>query len=179
MPYPNSAENYSLTAKILHWLIALLIIALLGIGWWMVGLSYYDPWYHDALSWHKSLGMIVGLVVFFKLFWSLIKKAPTPQASLSTFERIASGLVHSVLRLAILIIPITGYLVSTSEGAGIDIFNWFSFPVLLQINEHARDIAINIHYYFAYATLALVVLHAAAAFKHQFYDHKSTLKRML
>jgi cytochrome b561 len=77
-----------------------------------------------------------------------------------------------------MIIPLTGYLISTSEGAAIEVFDWFSFPVLLQINERARDIAIDIHYYFAYTTLALVILHAAAALKHQFIDHKGTLKRM-
>jgi cytochrome b561 len=178
MPYNDASDQYGLIAKGLHWLIALLIIALVGIGWWMVGLSYYDPWYHDALNWHKSLGIIVLLIVTFKIIWSFIEKAPEPQASLSTFERIASSLMHSMLRLAMMIIPVTGYLVSTSEGAAIEVFNWFSFPVLLQINERARDIAIDIHYYFAYATLTLVVLHAVAALKHQFIDHKGTLKRM-
>ncbi len=179
MPYKNIPDQYSLIAKLLHWLIALLIIALSGIGWWMVGLSYYDPWYHDSLNWHKSLGIIVLLMVGFKVIWSFVDKAPEPQATLNAFERIASSLVHSILRLAMMIIPITGYLVSTSEDAAIEVFDWFSFPVLLQINERARDIAIDIHYYFAYATLALVVLHAAAALKHQFIDHKGTLKRML
>jgi len=179
MPCLNNSDRYGLIAKLLHWLITALIITLMGIGWWMAGLSYYDPWYHDALNWHKSLGILVSLVVIFKLFWSVIDKAPSPQASLSGFERVTSGIVHSILRLAMLIIPVTGYLVSTSEGAAIDVFDWFSFPVLLQINERARDIAIGIHYYFAYAALALVVLHATAAFKHQFIDHKGTLKRML
>jgi len=171
-------DQYGLTAKVLHWLLALLIIALLGIGWWMVDLSYYDPWYHDALSLHKSLGMIVIFIVIFKILWSMLRRPPEPQADLSRFEHYASRFVHSLLRLAMLLIPVTGYLVSTSEGAEIDVFSWFSFPVLLQINERARDIAIDIHYYFAYTAVALIAIHAAAAIKHQFVDHKDTLKRM-
>jgi cytochrome b561 len=179
MQFFNSAENYGLIAKLSHWLIAALIIALLGIGWWMVDLNYYDPWYHEALTWHKSLGLIAGIVVIFKLISNLIDVSPEPQASLSSFERIASRFVHYFLRLTMLVIPVTGYLISTSEGAVIDVFNWFSVPVLLEINDRARDIAIEVHYYLAYATLALVMLHIAAALKHQFIDHKGTLKRIL
>jgi len=179
MPYLDTSAQYGLITKGLHWLIAILIIALLGIGWWMVDLSYFDPWYHDALTWHKSLGLIVGLVVTFKLTWGLIDTPPKPQSTLSSFEKTASGLAHNTLRLAMLVIPVTGYLVSTSEGAAIEVFNWFSFPAAMQINEGARDIAIDVHYYFAYTTLALVILHATAALKHQFIDRKGTLKRML
>jgi cytochrome b561 len=178
MPYLNTPDQYGFAAKGLHWLIAALIIALLGIGWWMVDLSYYDPWYHDALNWHKSLGIILGLLVIFKLLWNLYDKPPRPQANLSGFERGASRFVHSILRWAILIIPITGFLVSTSEGAAVDVFNWFSVPAFMQVDDSARDTAINIHYYFAYALMALVALHAAAAIKHQFIDKKGTLKRM-
>ena len=179
MPYLNTPDQYGLVAKLLHWLIAALIIALLGIGWWMVDLSYYDPWYHDALSWHKSLGIILGLVVIFKLLWSLYDKPPAPQVSLNSFERGASGIAHSILRWGMLVIPITGFLVSASEGAAVDVFDWFSTPAFIQVNDGVRDIAINIHYYFAYGLLGLVVLHAAAAIKHQFIDKKGTLKRML
>jgi len=179
MSYLNTADQYGLVSKLLHWLIAALIVALLGIGCWMVDLSYYDPWYHDALSWHKSLGIILGLVVVFKLLWTLYDKPPAPQASLSGFERSASGIAHSILRWGMLIIPITGFLVSASEGAAVDIFDWFSVPAFIQVNDGVRDFSINIHYYFAYALLGLVVLHAAAAIKHQFIDKKGTLKRML
>ena len=175
----NTPDQYSLIAKVVHWLIALLMIALLGIGWWMVDLSYYDPWYHDALTWHKSLGILVGLVVIFKLAWAFLDTQPAPQAELSSFEKMASGIVHNSLRLAMLVIPASGYLVSTSEGAAIDVFDWFSFPVMFPVSEASRDLAIDVHYYFAYATLSLIVLHAAAALKHQFIDHKGTLKRML
>jgi len=175
----NTHDQYGLVAKVFHWLIASLILTLLGVGWWMVDLSYYDPWYHDALVWHKSLGVLVGLMVALKLSWGFFDRQPAPQTTLTSVERITSGLVHNMLRLALVVIPITGYLVSTSEGAAVDVFNGFSVPAVLIISENTRDTAISLHYYAAYSTLALVLLHVAAAFKHQFMDHKGTLKRML
>lgn len=179
MQLKNSTEHYGLVSKLLHWLIAILIIVLLGIGWWMVDLTYYDKWYTDALLWHKSLGVCVGLLVFLKLGWRSTTANPHAQSSLTSFETMASQLVHYFLLLAMLIIPVSGYFVSTSEGASIEVFNWFSFPAFIEINENTRDIAINIHYYIAYATLAVVMLHASAALKHHFIDKDNTLKRML
>ncbi len=163
----------------MHWIIALCIIALLVIGWVMVDLGYYDPWYHDALSWHKSIGILVLLVVFLKILWRAITPMPQMQQSLARFEKTAAHLVHILLLVAMITIPISGYLISSSEGAAIDVFNWFSVPSLFTVSEGLRDTAIEIHYYCAYVTLVMVLLHAAAALKHQFIDHKDTLKRML
>ena len=179
MQLSNSNHQYGLVSKLIHWLIAGLIISLLGLGWWMVDLGYYDPWYHRALNGHKSLGICVGIIIVFKFIWRWVTPMPLPHASLNRLEQLGSHLVHSILILAMLIIPVTGYLVSGSEGASIEVFNWFSFPALLVLNDQNRDIAIQIHYYFAYATLGLVILHAAAALKHQFIDGSGILKRML
>ena len=179
MQLSNTRDEYGLVSKSLHWLIAALILALTALGWWMVDLGYYDPWYHGSLLWHKSLGICVALFVLLKFIWRWVSPAPQAQATLTSFERTGSHLVHLSLILAMLVIPVSGYLVSSSEGAAIEIFNWFDLPALIPINDQSRDIAIDIHYYFAYGTLALVILHATAALKHQFIDGTGTLKRML
>ena len=55
----NTPDRYGLVSKSLHGLIALAIIALTCLGWWMVDLSYYDAWYNRGLSLHRAFGMIV------------------------------------------------------------------------------------------------------------------------
>ena len=179
MQLKNTAEDYGLISKSLHWLIAMLIIVLLGLGWWMVDLTYYDKWNTDALNWHRSLGICVGLLVLLKLVWISITKHPQTQSSLTAFEVLASHIVHKFLLLAMVVIPVSGYFISTSEGANVEVFNWFSFPALVEISENTRDLAISVHYYIAYATLAVVVLHVSAALKHHFINKDDTLKRML
>ena len=179
MAFGNDTNQYGLLSKLLHWLIAALMITLLALGVWMVDLSYYDPWYHKALSLHKSLGISLGMVVFLKLGWRLVSPNPAPQTSLNAFEIFASRQVHYLLVFAMGILPFTGYLISSSQGAAIEVFNAFSVPALWQVSDGARDLSIRLHYYLAYLTLALVILHVAAALKHQFIDHKGTLKRML
>ena len=86
---------------------------------------------------------------------------------------------HWVLNALIVVLPITGYLISTSEGAGIDVFELFEVPAFFDVSTGTRDLAIDIHYYLAYGGIALVGIHALAAFKHTLIDKGSTLIRML
>lgn len=179
MAFRNDPHQYGLGSKLLHWLIAVLMIAMLALGAWMVNLSYYDPWYHDALKLHKSLGISLGSVVLIELIWLLISTNPAPQTSLTSFKVFASRRVHHLLLFAMVVLPVTGYLISSSEAAAIEVFHLFSLPALWQISDDLLDLSIALHYYLAYLILALVVLHATAALKHQYIDHKGTLKRML
>ena len=78
-----------------------------------------------------------------------------------------------------LLIPLSGYVISTSSGDAVVLFGGVAVPALFTISESARDLAIAVHYYCAYGTVALVMLHAAAALLHQFVKRDGTLRRML
>jgi cytochrome b561 len=175
----NTRQQFGLVAKLIHWLMALLFLGLIWLGWYMVRLGYYDPWSQDSLIVHKSLGLVVLALALFKLLWLLISPTPEPLPTLNQWQHKSSKLVHWILFLCMFVIPITGYVISTSEGAAIPIFNWFDVPALFVADNSARDVAIDTHYYVAYAILAVVGVHAGAAFKHQFIDRDGTLKRML
>ena len=98
---------------------------------------------------------------------------------MKTWERNGAKAMHWLLNAGIVLLPVTGYLISTSEGAGIDIFGLFDVPALFEISEGTRDLAVEIHFYLAYGILALVAVHAGAALKHHLVDRGSTLRRML
>lgn len=179
MQLRSSNENYGLIARALHWLIALSMITLLGLGWWMVGLDYFHPWYHRGLQLHKSLGLLLLCIVILKFLWQLQDHMPAQIFPHKAFERHASRAAHLILRLAMLLIPLSGYIISTSENAAIEVFDWFSVPPVMPVNTLVRDSAITVHYYLAYTTLLIVLLHIAGALKHQFIDHEDIIGRML
>ncbi len=77
-----------------------------------------------------------------------------------------------------LVVPVTGYIISTSAGAGVAIFGLFEVPAVLPKSAPLRDAAISVHYYFAYAGVGLIALHVAGALKHHFIDGDDTLRRM-
>ena len=175
----NTLLEFGLLSKLLHWSIAVLILSLIWLGWYMVDLTYYDKWYNDSLHYHKSLGLIVLALALVKIGWQRYTPAPDSLPDLKTWEKAGAKFMHYVLWGMMLSIPVTGYLISTSAGKPIQLFNWFAIPAVVDVGEALRELAIAVHYYLAYATLLLVAGHAGAALKHHFVNRDSTLKRML
>lgn len=180
MMLKNDMNQYGAVAKLLHWLIALLIIGLIALGAYMVTLDYYtDAWYDGSLLLHKALGMVVLALVAIKAVWMLTNLKPADLPTLKWWEKLGALVVHKFLLVFMVVMPITGYTVSTSAGAGIDMFGLFEIPALYRVDKNIRDLAIAIHYYLAYGGAVLIAVHIAAALKHHFINKDSTLRRML
>ena len=175
----SGKDHYGLVAIGFHWSIAIAFTGLVGLGAWMVGLTYYDPWYNDSLALHKAVGIVVLALALAKFCWKLVDRKPGYGPEVSAYERAGATAMHWFLGALLIVLPVTGYLISTSEGAGIDIVGLFEVPALFDMSEGTRDLAIELHFYLAYGLIALVALHAGAALKHHLVDKGSTLRRML
>ena len=175
----NSPGRYGLLSKSLHWLNALLIISLIGLGIYMVELTYYDRWYNAALTWHKSLGLIALGLAMVMTGWQWYSPPPAPLPGLQRWERLGARVMRTVLLGMMLVIPFSGYLISTSAGQGVEIFGLLHIPALLHGGTTLRDVAIAVHFYAAYGAALLVIGHAGAALKHHFVNRDETLRRML
>lgn len=173
----NTKQGYGLIAIFFHWVSVILVLGLFGVGWWMVELNYYSEWYRTAPHWHKSIGLLFALFVVFRLVWKSVNTSPQPLGT-STEQR-AARFAHILLYLLMLSLFVSGYLISTADGRGIDVFDWFTVPAMGEFIEQQEDIAGWIHEYLAYSLIGLVLLHAAAALKHHFIDKDAVLRRML
>ena len=175
----NTAKAYGWIAIVLHWLSAAVILALLGIGLYMVELDYYDAWY-NRLPWlHKSIGILFAFVLLFQLVWRSASPAPEPLAGTSRLEQRLAQIVHWLLLMLTALIVLGGYLISPADGAAISVFDWFSIPATVSAIPNQADNSGLVHRYLSYALIALVVLHVAAALKHHFVDRNNTLRRIL
>jgi cytochrome b561 len=175
----NSESTYGWITKTLHWTVALLIVGLIALGWYMVGLTYYDKWYNDSLSIHKALGVLVLALACLKVIWAAVPPSPAFSTSLKPWEKIAAKSTHIALYAMMIAIPLTGYAISTSAGDSVSFFGLFDVPAVLPKSEGLRDLAIELHYYLSYGTAGVVGLHALAALKHQFIDKDDTLRKMI
>ena len=175
----SGRDHYGLVAIGFHWSIAIVFVGLVGLGAWMVGLTYYDPWYNDSLALHKAIGIVVLALALAKFGWKLADRKPGFGPEVRAYERAGATATHWTLGALLVVLPVTGYLISTSEGAGIDVFGLFEVPAFFDVTAGTRDLAIDLHYYLAYGGIALVGIHAIAALKHTFIDKGSTLIRML
>ena len=161
----------------LHWLMALLIPALFGVGLWMTGLDYYSSWYRTAPDLHKSFGILLALLWGIRLLvvWLLVK----PAAGGFGWQQKIAGWAHGLMYLLIMAIMVSGYLISTADSRGIIVFGLFEVPGMGELFPEQADIAGTAHFYLAWGLIILIVLHAAAALKHHYVDKDNTLTRML
>ncbi len=179
MQWRNSARRYGLVSILLHWGVALAVFGLFGLGLWMVGLDYYSSWYRRAPELHKGIGILLFLAMLLRLLWRLVSPPPAALASYSASTRRGAALVHGLLYLGLLVLMLSGYLISTADGRAIEVFGWFSVPATLSGVDGQEDLAGTVHRWLAWALVGLAVLHALAALKHHFIDRDATLSRML
>lgn len=175
----NNDTSYGLISKIFHWLIAAIMIFMIMLGWYMTLLDYYDPFYHDAITIHKSFGILIFVLIYFKLIWRKVSPMPKLDEHLKKWERIAANIVHKLLLGFIILLPITGYVVSTSAGSPISFFGLFNIPATIEVTDSTREVAIAAHCYLAYIGLIVIFLHIGAALKHHFINKDNTLIKMI
>ncbi len=173
----NTSTSYGLVAIAMHWLMAVVIFGMFGLGLWMVELNYYDSWYHDAPYMHKAIGMLLLFALVFRFGWRLTNARPNLMGE--PWEQITALLVHRTHYLLLFTITMTGYLIPTAEGAGIDIFGLLKVPASFSFTKTEADLIGLIHLYVAWAVIGLAAAHAGAALKHHFIDKDITLLRML
>lgn len=174
MAYP--VTHYNLVARTVHWVSALVIIGMFSVGLWMVDLSYYSQWYQTAPHWHKSVGLLLAGLTLFRFVWKVVTVSPEMDGN--RLVRIAAKVVHFAMYLLLAGLFISGYLISTEDGRGIEVFNWFTLPSVGELFARQADIAGDIHFYAAWTLIILAAAHVLAALKHHFIDKDNTLRKM-
>ncbi|MCG7552187.1 MULTISPECIES: cytochrome b [unclassified Pseudoalteromonas] len=180
--FKNTSQNYGLLAILFHWLSALVVFGMFGLGLYMVELSYYDPFYRDGLHIHKSIGILLAALIVLRLIWKVANPSVKPESEATPMDKLQNTIahvVHVVLYLGLFGLFVTGYLISTSDGRAIEVFNWFSVPGIGELFDEQSDIAGTVHLYIAWGLIGLVALHIVGALKHHFINKDRTLVRML
>ncbi|GHF94058.1 cytochrome b [Thalassotalea marina] len=175
----NTTTRYGLLTIIIHWLVALAVVGLFALGYWMVDLNYYSTWYQTAPNIHKSVGILLFTVMLVRVLARVFQQKPVPLEQHSALEKKLAHTAHYLMYVGLFIIMLSGYLISTADGRPIEVFGLIEVPALGSFVENQEDIAGEIHEYFAYGLMVLVLLHAGAALKHHFIDKDQTLNRML
>ena len=175
----NTISHYGWVTILLHWLVALVVIGLFGLGYWMVDLGYYDPWNKKGPDLHKSIGITLFFLMVLRVFWKKSQIKTQPLINHSNTEKKLGHFVHSFLYAALFVLMLSGYLISTADGRAIEVFQMISIMSFGQLFTDQEDISGMVHKYLSYVLIFTVFLHALAALKHHFIDKDKTLLRML
>lgn len=174
----SASLHYTGTAKVLHWLVALIIIGLFVLGQYMSDLSM-SPRKLQLYSWHKWFGVTVFLLVLVRLGWRLTHQPPRLPAQMPKLQQLASHVGHTALYGLMLAIPISGWLMSSAKGYQTVWFGVLPIPDLLGKDKLLGDLLAELHGALNGVLMFIVVIHVIAALKHHFIDRDDVLKRML
>jgi cytochrome b561 len=177
MRWCDTHDRYGLISIALHWLVAAAVMGLFMLGLWMVELGYFHPWYQRAPDIHRSIGVMLFAMMLVRVAWRYTNPRPVALGSVS--QRKAAAWMHGLMVVLMYLLVVSGYLISTADGRGIDVFGLFSVPASISGLQNQADIAGEVHELLAFTLIALTILHALAALKHHFVDRDQTLKRML
>jgi cytochrome b561/polyisoprenoid-binding protein YceI len=183
MSLANTATRYGTVTKTLHWLTALLILALIPTGIIANDLPYDTP---EALagkaqlfSLHKTLGVLLFSVAVLRILWALTQPKPTPLHPDRKGEQFLAATVHWLLYGSLVLVPLTGWIHhAATQGFA---------PILLPIGQDLpfvpksdalAGVTASLHIIFERVLVVALLLHVVGALKHHFIDKDVTLKRM-
>jgi cytochrome b561 len=178
MQFRNTPEAYGAVSKTFHWVIALLVIGLLGVGIYM-DLFAGKLERFQLMPWHKSFGITVLALAFLRLCWIAWSHRPMMLETIKPWQRHAATAVHYYLYFAMFAMPLSGWLFSSAAGRTVKVFNLFELPDLVAQDEGLRETLSTIHWFVGYSLLPVIGIHVAAALMHHFIDRDATLRRML
>jgi len=168
---------YTRTAVALHWFVAVLITAGFTLGATMTDL-HMSPRKLKLYSYHKWIGITVLGLVLIRLLWRLTHPAP-PDEPMPRWQRVAAHVTHWLLYALMIATPMVGWLYTSAAGYPVVYLKLWQLPDLVSKNKQLADVLVQVHGVLAWTLLWVVLLHAAAAFKHHFFDRDATLRRML
>lgn len=179
LPHPFSPVRtpaYAPLAVLLHWTLAVLIISMIALGWFMMSIED-DPgsaWYFNL---HKSIGLIIAGLVVLRLVWRLgHQPAPLP-ASIARWQISASAVGHSLLYAAMVAMPFFGIVGSMLSKKDL-LFFGIALPHVFQANHDLAEIFFEAHSVTTWILVGLISLHALAGLKHLVIDKDGVFQRM-
>jgi cytochrome b561 len=170
--------NYTKTAKALHWLMAVLLFGLLALGFYMHDLPL-SPEKLQLYSWHKWAGVTAFLLVGFRLLWRMAHRPPALPETMPKIMQFAAHAGHLLLYILMIVIPLSGWLMSSAKGFQTVYFGVLPIPDLLEKNKEIGDLLALVHKSLNLLFVAVLAGHIGAALKHHFIDKDDILTRML
>lgn len=174
----KAAATYGGISRLNHWITALLFAGMLTVGF----ILSYDVLSREAAGpvrdLHKAVGTLALAFAIWRVTWRIGQGFPPPVAQTPAWQDAASRFVHWAMLVALVLMPLSGVLMSLIGGRAIDMFGLFSIPGIAEDRETAGLLR-QIHGYTAYALAGLIGLHILAALKHAFLDRDGTMARMI
>ena len=157
-------QRFTPPQRLLHWLMAVCILAMLFIGVGMV--STIMPKYLTLVSIHKPLGIAILVLALIRLAVRLRCGAPSLPADLPGPMKLAAYMSHYALYVLMIGMPLIGWGMLSTAAYPVVLFRGVHLPSILPQSDRLHALLWAAHFYLAFVLFALILMHAAAALFH-------------
>ena len=174
----TNLSSYNATAKILHWLVLVLLVVQFAVAWTMPDI-HRDTKPVDLIAWHLTIGTAILLVMLVRLAWRMVSTVPSAPADLSPLFQLVSRTTHFLLYGILIVLPVLGWINANARGWTVQLFGVIPLPSLVASGSPFGRQMGDVHQIFAWALLGAVGLHVLGALYHRLILKDSLLRRML
>ena len=178
MTYGTLPGPYPSTSKWLHWLVAACVLATAPVAIAMTRVGE-GPTQDTLYNIHKSLGLLIFILVILRLINRLMVGAPAPEPGIERWQRAASSATHGLLYVLLVAMPIVGYVANSLYGAPTPFFGLFNLPPIVAENQPLSEKLFTLHRWSGFLMIVLVLMHIGAALFHHVIRGDNVLRRML
>jgi cytochrome b561 len=170
--------RYNAPHQVLHWLTAAVIFTILPLGWVMVHMAKDAPHRGLYFTAHKSFGLIALALIVARLLWRALRPPPALPPWIEKWEIGLARATHFFLYAIFLIMPISGFILSSASGHPVSFFGLFDLPQMPK-DEALSKLADGIHIYGQYAVYVFLAAHILAVVWHVAFRKDGYIERML
>ncbi len=177
--------KYALSQRLLHWIIALMVLGALAVGVLLGFLGFSgvkDAFGIDITNllykYHKTFGVLILGLMIIRIIVKMANGVPDYAQPLTKFEYLTSNAVHGLLYLCLFAMPVLGWLGTGANGFPVEFFNW-KLPPILTKDKELGGLLMDLHGIVGWTLAALIAIHIGAALKHAIVKKDGVLQRML
>ena len=168
----DPVRRYSNGAVAFHWITAALVLTQVVIGFTFAEFMAEGPQRAQLFTWHKTLGALILLLTIARVIYRVKNPPPPFPPELPRWERLAAVWNHRAFYFLLIVLPLTGLIAVSGHAHG-----WFTplvggapLPVVPGVSQGTGETSGDVHVVLVFTTIALLLLHVAAALKQQFFD---------
>ncbi len=169
---------YRPTARFLHWIVALLVIATIPVGQIMIQDGLPRSTQNALFIFHKNVGVVILLLMLVRIAYRAANPPPPLPRSVPGWQRAVANVSHASLYLLLLVMAVSGYVRVVAGGFPLELFDALGAPRLAPRSEPLAEAAKAVHYYARFALVALIVAHVGAALHHGLFKKDGVFSRM-
>ena len=170
--------NWSSVIKLFHWCMALLIIAMMILGWTAKSWPL-SPTKITLFFWHKSFGVLILGLALLRLLWRVSDEAPPLPGTMPRIERILARLSHGALYALMVLMPISGWVVNSAGKFPFKVFGVWRLPQIVEPDKVVEELAKDVHLMLFWIFATMLLVHIVVALRHHYVVRNDVLLRML